>query len=228
MSLAQKSFVTAAVAPFLLAFGLAAANANAAEGVPIPAKTCFVSDASGVANVKLNAAMKAREQKILVSGNRVYPKLDAQGKPMFQEGYNFNVFTGNADKSEGYNIESNAPAGQIGSEYCVRAKYSNIKLYNAYASTGVHAELQNLGELGNALTYADARGLKVMLSAKVGNAILVVQGALQHPDRLGDLKGANSKGETGSMATLSDMEYGSYAKQLLGLNNNTVAALSLQ
>jgi hypothetical protein len=63
---------------------------------------------------------------------------------------------------------------------------AEFKLYNFYASNGVPAELQNLGELGSALTYPDAKDFKVMMSVRVGKAILVVQGTLQNPVRLGN------------------------------------------
>jgi hypothetical protein len=222
MSLAQKDFLRTAAtfaAPFALAFGLAL-NANeafAAEGQPVEPKTCFVSDADGPANAKLNAAMKGREQKILITGNRAYPKYDSNGKPTFEEGYALNIFTSNEFGTEGYNIESNSPAGQVGSEYCVRAKYSDVRLYNAYKG-GVPEDLRKLGGLGQELANTDRHGLRVMMSAKVGNAVMVVQGNLHDPYRLGALTAANATGDkSGTLANMRDVDYTPRAKQALGI-----------
>ena len=226
MSLASK--FAHSTAAFVLAFGFAA-NTNiayAASGQPIPEKTCFTSDAQGPANEKLNVAMKARGQRIIITADQAIPAVDAKGQPLFKTDYKENIFTSSLDGSEGYNIVSDAPGGQVGTNYCIRAAITDVNLYNAYTAKGIPAEI-NKGELGRVASEASSKhGFNVMMTAKTrGGALVVVSVDTKSKGTLGDLVAAQANGEKGgSLAHFGRIDYSPLAKQALGIKTPDVLA----
>lgn len=219
MSIASK--FAPATAALALVFGLAA-NTNialATAGQPIPEQTCFASDAQGPANEKLNVAMKARGQRIIITADQAIPAVDAKGQPLFKTEYKENIFTSSLDGSEGYNIVSNLPGGQVGTNFCIRAALTDVNLYNAYTAKGIPPEI-NKGELGRVLSNSSSKhGFNVMMTAKThGGSLVVVRKSTKPNEQLGAFTAAQANGENaGALADFGRIDYSPLAKQALGI-----------
>jgi hypothetical protein len=129
-----KSAFTAA----LLATAVAASPAYALE-----AKQCL-------SMTEMNVALKAEGQRTMIIGDREAAPTSTTGKlkdavfPRWMNGV-----TSNADGSVGYQIEGDKPRAQTSTQVCVRAKLTNVRVFDA-RKPGIPAE----GILGGAFDVA--------------------------------------------------------------------------
>ena len=191
MSLAKRSFLTAVVAPIALAaFGLAAANDVRAQEQCLPGifnaergvkpKDCYTTP-------EMNKALKALNQRSLISGDRITVGDDASGQVEF--GANINVFTSSPDGKFGLNIEGNSPIGQQSSSFSVGATMTDIRLWDRDNRVLPPADI--VGRL-----IADGikkSGDRLMLSAKFGQNVYLVVVARGDDPKIGSFLYSNSQ-----------------------------------
>lgn len=79
----------------------------------------------------MNAALKAEGQRTLFIANRTALKSAPERKSGIAADQWVNTFTSNANGSLGYNLEGDKKKGELSSLVCVRAKYINVRLYDA-------------------------------------------------------------------------------------------------
>jgi hypothetical protein len=154
MSLAQKSFVTAAVAPFLLAFGLAASDAQAGDLI---SGHCY-------AKADAEAALKREGHVPIIIGERTaFVPVTAKNPSGLEE--NANVFFMNK-QGYGYNIEGDRPLGVTSQTLCVRASYKDGHLNNPN-SPEIPSWGKNIKAVGNIdLVKAYQKGARLLMAAQ--------------------------------------------------------------
>ena len=176
-----KDFSTTAKAwgVALLSTMFMASNANAADSKivelsdlnlsqPIPSNVCFKDSDQGTAISKLQAAMVARNQKSVIVANQVGVATGADKSPFRERLFSSNLQQG----GEGYEVNSSAPMGQVGTQYCL-SHNQKVYIYSAFNSNGVPAVV-NKGELGLALNNNNKVGSKVVLAALTEQGTLSV------------------------------------------------------
>lgn len=102
--------------------GAVFASALAAPAFALEPRQCL-------SMTEMNASLVAEGQRTLIIGNRI-AFLDGPGDRI-EAGRSVNTFTSNADGSVGYNLEGDKPMGEPSTQVCVRAKFTNIVLYDA-------------------------------------------------------------------------------------------------
>jgi len=79
---------------------------------------------------EMNAALRAEGQRTIIIGDRT-TLVDDRSRPGGARIDRWvNTFTSNEDGSLGYNLEGDRPMGEPSSQVCVRAKLTNIRLYD--------------------------------------------------------------------------------------------------
>lgn len=224
MSLALKDFASSATVSTLAANAfLAPASVQAAEGMPIAPKTCFTTDSSGQAVDKLRAALKARDQKLVLTADQAVPfvkdgkrVLSASGDPVTL--YKENYFTSSPDWKEGYNVVSDSPSGEAGSSYCIKSLYTKVKVYNAYTLNDVPSEV-NKGELGKALRGEQSINRNVAMTAEtVGGNVFAVVVDTKDPNAYGSMTLAGIDGnKAGGLADFRQVVYAKGIASSLGI-----------
>lgn len=115
----KHNLLKSAFTASLLATAVAASPSYALE-----AKQCL-------SMADMNAALKAEGQRTMIIGDRVA----INDAPEKKSGVRFtryvNTVTANADGSLGYQLEGDLPRAQASTNVCVRAKLTNVRLYDA-------------------------------------------------------------------------------------------------
>lgn len=113
---------------------------------------------------EMNAALKAEGQRTMIIGDRVYIDnptgdiLDVK-LPRF-----VNTVTSNADGSLGYQLEGNKPRALSSDKVCVRAKLTNVRLFDA-SKPGVNRAALLGGAFNDVIVRGDANGTRPMVVA---------------------------------------------------------------
>lgn len=79
---------------------------------------------------EMNAALRAEGQRTIIIGDRTTLVDDRTRSGGARIDRWVNTFTSNADGSLGYNLEGDRPMREPSTQVCVRAKLTNIRLYN--------------------------------------------------------------------------------------------------
>ena len=205
MSLAQKSFVTAAVAPFLLAFGLAAANADCLPGVYDAQRGVKMTDCYTTAEI--NKAMPALGQKTRIVADRIAVGENANGE--IQTSALHNRWTSSDDGKLGFNLEGDAPTGQPQNEWRIRTAFKDVQIWDRNQKAQPSAEL-----VGAVLASGIAKsGDRLMLSGKNGNGYQIVVAHSFDPTVGSFMVGNNVTGA--GLATMKNLDYAPGGRAIL-------------
>jgi len=172
---------------------------------------------------EMNAALKADGQRSLILGNReALNDPTGHAKDMTVTRY-ANIVTSNLDGSLGYQIEGDLPRAQASVTMCVRARLTNIKLFDAN-KPGPPQEVMLGGLFSKSVLGLEAKGTRAMLKAETLHpnagggyhlgAPLVVFGNME--GRSGSLTTMTSKGPQ-LLAVMGDVDYTPEALRRLGL-----------
>jgi hypothetical protein len=146
---------------------------------------------------EINAALKAEGQRTLILGDREAiddPTGNARDWTVTRYA---NAVTSNANGSLGYQLEGDLPRAKPSTSMCVRARLTNIRLYDANKPGVPEAALLG-GEFDAATRGLAVKGVNVMFVADT-----------LHPGGGGYSKGSplvgfiDMKGRSGSMATMT-------------------------
>jgi hypothetical protein len=122
LSNAMRSFRTAAVV------GAGALMACANPAFALEPGQCLPM-------AEMNAALRAEGQRTMIIGNRsAVQERDAAGNAT-RVTESVETITSNADGSLGYNLAGDRPREQASTNVCVRAKLTNVRLYDASQPT---------------------------------------------------------------------------------------------
>lgn len=228
LSNAMKSFRTAAVigAGALMACAVPATLANAQQA----ATTLQAGQCLPMAD--MNAALRAEGQRTMIIGNRsAVQERDVAGNPT-RVTESVETITSNPDGSIGYNLAGNRPREEASTTVCVRAKLTNVRLYDARSGT-----IPRDAYLGGAFNQV------VDQNAALGTRPMVVADTVFSNDngstRLGrpivlfgnmEVRGASlmtytANGEAARLALMVDTDYTPAAMERLN-GTRTVAMLS--
>ena len=168
----------------------------------------------------MNAALRAEGQRTIIIGDRAALRNDAGRESGMRVNRWVNTFTSNDDGSLGYNLEGDRPSSEASTRVCVRAKLTNIRLYDARRPGTPEGALRG-GAFDDFLRGQEARGIRPMLQA---------DGIATGPD--GEARRGNGITLQGDMANGSAMllvnRPGGTAESLLLMDNvaYTPAALA--
>jgi hypothetical protein len=182
---------------------------------------------------EMNAALRAEGQRTMIIGNRsAVAERDAAGNPTRVEEF-AEAITSSADGNVGYNLAGNRPREETSTEMCVRAKLTNVRLFDARLPTP--AREAYLGGTFNTLVDQNAAlGTRPMVVAdtvfpdgnggtRLGRPI-VLFGNTQI--RGGSLMTFTANQEPAELALMVDTDYTTAALERLN-GGRALAALSL-
>ena len=189
---------------------------------PIPSNVCVKDDAQGTALSKMRTIMGARGQKSVVAGNKVVPNFDPTNGGLVEKMFTSTLVQG----GEGYDVSSNRPLGQAGTEYCF-AQNQKVYVFSVFNKLAGVPSGVNKGELGVALVNSDKAGVKVALTMLTDKGTLQVVN-FNPATGDGSLKSADGNGNNaGNLAYLKNTGYSaslpSAAKKALGIPDESVA-----
>lgn len=207
------------------AFGaaMAAAMAFSSPALALDAKQCLPM-------AEMNAALKAEGQRTLIIGNRI-AAVGREGSTETRMVRAVNTVTSNADGSIGYQLEGNNPRSIPSTQVCVRAKLTDIQLFDA-RRTDIPQAAYLGGEFDLAVQEKAAKGVRPMLLAST----VFGSGPTEHrglplmvfgniAERGGTITTRSAAGQPQMLALLNETEYTSVA--LERLNSPKLASLSL-
>lgn len=197
----SATFTSALGAAFLAAIA-AVTPAHALE-----AKQCLPM-------AEMNTALKAEGQRTMIIGDRLaINNPTGQIKDASVSRY-VNTVTSNADGSLGYQLEGDLPRAKISNQVCVRAKLTNVRLFDA-RRTGLNTEAMLGGAFDNILRENEAVGTRPMVQAdtlhrkadgseRLGLPLTVFGNPVE---RAGGIYARDTDGEARRLAVLGDTEY---------------------
>lgn len=171
---------------------------------------------------QMNAALKAEGQRTLIIGDRRAVN-DAADRSSGVRVTNYaNAVTSNADGTLGYQLEGDLPRAQSSTKMCVRAKLTNIRLFDA-RKPGTQAGMLLGGTFDDDVRDKEKRGTRPMLIADT------VHGASDGSERLGlqmivygNIAGRSAsiyardvKGDPVFLVLMGDTDYTPFAIQIL-------------
>lgn len=112
----------------------------------------------------MNEALRGEGQRTIIIGDRTAAVNDPTQVGNVRIARWVNTVTSNADGSLGYNLEGDKPMGQPSTEVCVRAKLTNIRLYDRQR-TDTPAEARRGGDFDAMLGQDASTGTRPMLQA---------------------------------------------------------------
>lgn len=161
LSNTMKSFRTAAVigAGALMACAVPATLANAQQ-----AATTTLQAGQCLPMADMNAALRAEGQRTMIIGNRsAIEERDAAGNPT-RLAERLETITSNADGSVGYNLAGDRPREEPSTNVCVRAKLTNVRLFDASQPT-IPRDAYLGGSFNTLVNDNAARGTRPMVVA---------------------------------------------------------------
>jgi hypothetical protein len=138
------------------AFAAAASFAGANPAMALDAKQCLPM-------AEMNAALKAEGQRTLIIGDRI-ASVGREGTTETRMVRAVNTVTSNADGSLGYQLEGNLPRTEASTRVCVRAKLTDIQLFDA-RKDGIPQAVFLGGKFDLAVKEKAAKGTRPMLMA---------------------------------------------------------------
>lgn len=180
----------------------------------------------------MNAALRAQGQRTMIIGNRSgVQERDARGEAS-RVTESAEVITSNADGSVGYNLAGNRPREEASTEMCVRARLTNVRLYDA-RQPSIPRDAYLGGSFNQVVDQNAALGTRPMV---VANTVFSNGSG---GDRLGrpivlfgnvEVRGASlmtytANGEAARLALMVDTDYTPAALERLN-GTRTVAMLS--
>lgn len=140
-----------------LGFGAAAALACSTPAMALEAGQCLPM-------AEMNAALRAEGQRTMIIGNRsAVEERDAAGNPT-RLAERVETITSNADGSLGYNLAGDRPREEPSTNVCVRAKLTNVRLYDARQTT-IPRDAYLGGSFNTLVNDNAARGTRPMVIA---------------------------------------------------------------
>lgn len=143
---------------------------NSALGTAFMASICVATPAMALdakqclPMAEMNAALKAEGQRTMIIGDRVAVNNDnSQPKGVRYDRY-VNTVTSNEDGSLGYQLEGNLPRAEASTTVCIRAKLTNVHLYDINSRT-IPQQILLGGKFDSAVRQHSADGLNAMLYA---------------------------------------------------------------
>lgn len=113
---------------------------------------------------EMNAALRAEGQRTMIIGNRsAVEERDATGNPT-RLAERVETITSNADGSLGYNLAGDRPREEPSTNVCVRAKLTNVRLYDASQPT-IPRDAYLGGSFNTLVNDNAARGTRPMVVA---------------------------------------------------------------
>jgi hypothetical protein len=141
-----------------------AACGTLAYSVFLPSSVLALEPRQCLPIADMNAALRAEGQRTLIIGDRAALRNDASRESGIRVNRWVNTFTSNDDGTLGYNLEGDRPSGEASTRVCVRAKLTNIRLYDA-RRPGVPPAAFRGGSFDDMLREQEARGIRPMLQA---------------------------------------------------------------
>ena len=139
------------------AFAAAASFAGANPAMALDAKQCLPM-------AEMNAALKAEGQRTMIIGDREALS-DPTGRIADASIHRFvNTVTSNTDGSVGYQLEGDLPRAQSSTKVCVRAKLTNIQLFDPRVPIVPKVVLLG-GQFDNVVNSYAAKGVRPMVLA---------------------------------------------------------------
>jgi hypothetical protein len=174
--------------------------------------------------VEMNAALKAEGQRSLIISNREVI-VDPTGNANDWIIKHFaNIVSADTAGNLGYQIEGDLPRAQASTKMCVRARLTNVRLFDAN-KPGVPQAARLGGLFTSSAEELEGRGIRVMLVADTlhpqganyrAGSPLVVFGSMQN--RGGSMATMTAKGPVQIMI-MSDTDYTPEALRRLGLSS---------
>lgn len=192
------------------AFGatMAAAMACSAPAMAMDAKQCLPM-------AEMNAALKAEGQRTMIIGDRLGQiRNDAHADGGLAVDEYANAVTSNADGSVGYQLEGDRSRSQTSSSMCIRAKLTNVRIFDAARSEIAQQAL--LGGRIDDMLRADAKiGARPMVvadtvhkasdgSERVGLPMVITANV---PKRVGAIYARQADGEPLLLVRLGTLDY---------------------
>ena len=202
-------------------FGLAAAAFATALGMSasaqaLEAKQCLSMD-------DMNAALRAEGQRTLIIGDRIAAMGNTANPGVTTRMVrNVNTVTSNEDGSVGYQLEGDKSRAEISTKVCVRAKLTDIQLFDARKTTIPKAAYLG-GDFDRTVNESATVGSRPMIVANTvfgtGDSTryglpLVVFGNI--PERAAAIATQTSEGKAELLAVMNQAEYTPVALQRLG------------
>lgn len=217
------SSLSRAATSFSLA-AMGAALACATPAAALDAGQCLPID-------QINQAMQAEGQRTVIISNRVAlrGRETATGADIYTREW-VNTVTSNADGSVGYQLEGDRPRTEASAQICVRAKLTNVRLFDARLPTVANDAMLG-GRFDNWITAQASDGTRPMMVAdtvfgsgptlRYGRPLVVI-GNLN--DRFGAIATQGDNTGPEMLAQLRSVEYTSVGLERIG--GRQVAALT--
>lgn len=135
-----------------------------ASSVFLPSSALALEPRQCLPMAEMNAALRAEGQRTIIIGDRAALRNDASRDSGIRVQRWVNTFTSNDDGSVGYNLEGDRPSGEASTRACVRAKLTNIRLYDARRPGVPQAALRG-GPFDDFLRRDETHGIRPMLQA---------------------------------------------------------------
>lgn len=196
--------------------GAGALMACATPAMALDAGQCLPID-------QMNQAMRAEGQRTVIISNRVAlrGRETATGGDIYTQEW-VNTVTSNADGSVGYQLEGDRPRTEASAQICVRAKLTNVRLFDARQPTVSNDALLG-GRFSNWILSNASDGTRPMMVADTvfgsGSTLrygrpLVVIGNLT--DRFGAIVTMQDNTAPDMLAQLNQVEYTSVGLERIG------------
>ena len=154
----MKSFRTAVV------MGAALACATPATVTAAEPAVAGLQPGQCLPMADMNAALRAEGQRTMIIGNRsAIEERDAAGNPT-RLAERLETITSNADGSVGYNLAGDRPREEPSINVCVRAKLTNVRLFDASQPT-IPRDAYLGGSFNTLVSDNAARGTRPMIVA---------------------------------------------------------------
>jgi hypothetical protein len=194
---------------------MAATMACATPAMALEARDCLPM-------AEMNAALRAEGQRTMIIGDREALQ-NPTGRIADASIHRFvNTVTSNEDGSVGYQLEGNLPRAQASTEVCVRAKLTNVRLFDARRS-GIPSDALLGGQFDQAIRDTAERGTRPMVVADTVSRRpdgterlglpLVLLGNMEH--RSGHMLTRLPNGQPEYMIQMADTDYTPAALQRL-------------
>lgn len=211
---------------------------SSAVGMAFAAALCAAQPADALearqcmSMTEMNAALRAEGQRTMVIGDREVLNNPTGRIAEASITRYMNAVTSNTDGSIGYQIEGDLPRSESSTRVCVRAKLTNIRIFDA-SQPGVPQQVLLGGRFNDAIRADEAIGARPMVLAdtvhgaegsyRTGLPIVIT---LNVPYRAGTMLARQTDGSAVSMMDLASLDYTDAGRERARGGTQTLAMLS--
>ena len=211
---------------------------TSAVGMAFAAALCAAQPADALearqcmSMTEMNAALRAEGQRTMVIGDREVLNNPTGRIADASITRYVNTVTSNADGSLGYQLEGDRPRSETSNQVCVRAKLTNIRIFDA-SQPGVPQQALLGGSFDDALRASDQIGSRPMVLAdtvhgsegsyRLGLPMVI---AVNMPYRAGVMLARQSNGAPEKLMDLASLDYTDAGRERARGGNQTLAMLS--